>query len=359
MVSDAPPMSGRPPSTFRGLYAAAALVLIVAGLKVASSLLVPVVFAFFFTVLLSPIVSQLRRYGVPASIAIPLLIVALIAIAFLVGSFAGSSLNAFAVAMPRYQQKVMNLVTSLTEWLGTHGIRTNAAKLMASVDTAKVLEFVGDALTQLASLLSYTILVILMVVFLLFEAVDLPGRLRLAFRRPEEELERVRHVASEIKHYIVLKTYLCLTTSSVTLIVCYIMGVDFAPLWALLALILGYVPNIGPIVASAPPVLLSLLQMGPGPMMVVLGLLASLHTVVGNVIEPQLLGRRLGLNSFVVFVSLIVWGWIWGTGGMLLSVPLTMTIKIMLENSRDWNWLAIMMGSSGAERRVARSIAKA
>ena len=355
LVSDPPPMSGRMPSTFRGLYAAAALVLIFAGLREASSLLVPVVFAGFITVLLAPLVSHLRRFGVPVPIAVPLLIVGLIAIVFLVGSFVGSSLNEFAIAMPRYQEKVMKLVTSLTDWLSNHGVRTNVGKLMASVDAAKVLAVVGNALTQLASLLSYTILVILMVVFLLFDAVDLPARLRLAFRRPEEELERVRHVASEIKHYIVLKTYLCLTTSTVTLIVCYVMGVDFAPLWALLALILGYVPNIGPIVASAPPVLLALLQKGPGPMMVVLGLLATLHTLVGNVIEPQLLGRRLGLNSFVVFVSLIVWGWIWGAGGMLLSVPLTMTIKIMLENSRDWSWLAIMMGSSGRETPSARS----
>jgi predicted PurR-regulated permease PerM len=130
------------------------------------------------------------------------------------------------------------------------------------------------------------------------------------------------------------------------------MGVDFAPLWALVAVVLGYVPNIGPIVASAPPVMLALLQVGPGHMMIVLGLLATLHTVVGNVIEPQLLGRRLGLSSFVVFVSLIVWGWIWGTGGMLLSVPLTMTIKILLENSREWRWLAVLMGSGSESRRM-------
>ena len=358
-MSDPPPMSSRAPSTFSGLYAAAALVLIIAGLREASSLLVPVMFAGFITVLLAPAVSRLRRFGVPASIGIPLLIVAMIAVVFLVGSFVGSSLNAFAIAMPRYQEKVLSLVSSSTLWLQNHGIRTNVTTLMASVDAAKVLTFVGDALTQLASLLSYTILVMLMVVFLLFDAIDLPARLRLAFRRPEEELERVRHVASEIKHYIVLKTYLCLTTSTVTLIVLTVMGVDFAPLWAVLALFLGYVPNIGPIVASAPPVLLALLQRGPGPMMVVLGLLATLHTLVGNVIEPQLLGRRLGLNSFVVFVSLIVWGWIWGAGGMLLSVPLTMTIKIMLENSRDWRWLAVMMGSGAEKRSVGATSAKA
>ncbi len=194
-------------------------------------------------------------------------------------------------------------------------------------------------------MLSYVIFVLLMVVFLLFDAIDLPARLRIAFDRPEAELEQVRLVASEINHYIVLKTYLCLTTGVATLIILQLLHVDFAPLWALLAVVLGYVPNIGPIAASAPPVLLGLLQAGPGHMAIVLGSLAALHTVVGNLIEPQLLGRRLGLSSFVVFVSLIAWGWVWGAGGMLLSVPLTMTVKIMLENSREWRWLAILMGT--------------
>lgn len=350
-MSELSPLSVRSSTTFRGLYAAAALVLVIAGLREASGILVPVAFAAFITVLLSPVVKLLRRYGVPVAIAIPLLIVALIALLVLVGSFVGSSLTAFSDAIPRYRAKVLDIVGSLTFWLSSYGIRTNVAKLLATVDTGKVLTIVGNALTQLASLLSYTILVLLMVVFLLFDAVDLPARLRLALGRPDEELEQVRQVASEIKHYIVLKTYLCLTTSTVTLIVLSIMGVDFAPLWALLALILGYVPNIGPFVASAPPVLLALLQRGPAHMMIVLGLLATLHTVVGNVIEPQLLGRRLGLSSFVVFVSLIIWGWIWGTGGMLLSVPLTMTIKILLENSRDWRWLAVLMGSGPDRKR--------
>jgi predicted PurR-regulated permease PerM len=197
-----------------------------------------------------------------------------------------------------------------------------------------------------------------MVVFLLFDTVDLPNRLRMAFSRPEAELEQIRLVASEVNHYLGLKTYLCLTTGTATLIILQLLHVDFAPLWALLAVTLGYVPNIGPIAASAPPVLLALLQAGPGHMALVLGSLATLHTVVGNVIEPQLLGRRLGLSSFVVFVSLIVWGWIWGVGGMLLSVPLTMTVKIMLENSREWRWLAILMGSGNEAARTAVVVTK-
>ena len=342
------PPSVRAAPTFRGLFALAALVLVIAGLREAADILVPVAFAGFITVLLSPLVRLLRRWGVPIPIAIPLVVLILVALLALVGSVVGASLNGFATAVPQYQRRVFEIAAALSQWLSDHRIRIDFIKLLASIDSVRVLAWAGRALTQVASLISLTVLVLLMVVFLLFDAMDLPARLRLAFRRPEEELEQMRQVASEINHYIVLKTYLCLTTGTATLIILEVLHVDFAPMWAILTFSLGYVPNIGPIAASAPPVLLALLQAGPGRMTIVLGLLATLHTIVGNVIEPQLLGRRLGLSSFVVFVSLIVWGWIWGAGGMLLSVPLTMTLKILLENSRDWRWLSILMGP-GAE----------
>jgi AI-2 transport protein TqsA len=344
-VTESIPPSVRVTASFRGLFALGALVVVIAGLREAADILVPVAFAAFITVLLQPAVRRLRRWGLPVAIAIPLVVLALLALLALVASFVGASFNAFAAAVPRYQRRVFEMAALLTQWLGHHRIRIDFTQLLASLDASAVLPWVGGALTQVASTLSYVIFVLLMAVFLLFDTVDLPARLRMAFNRPESELEQVRLVASEINHYIVLKTYLCLATGTATLIILQLLHVDFAPLWALLAVMLGYVPNIGPIAASAPPVLLGLLQAGPGHMAIVLGSLATLHTIIGNVIEPQLLGRRLGLSSFVVFVSLIVWGWVWGAGGMLLSVPLTMTVKIMLENSREWRWLAILMGS--------------
>jgi predicted PurR-regulated permease PerM len=350
------PPSVRVTASFRGLFALGALVVVIAGLRQAADILVPVAFAGFITVLLQPAVRRLRHWGMPVAIAIPLVVLALVAMLALVASFVGASFNAFAAAIPRYQRRVFEIAALLTQWLGSHRVRVDFTQLLASIDASQILPWVGGALTQVASLISYVVFVLLMAVFLLFDTVDLPARLRVAFNRPEAEIEQVRLVASEINHYIVLKTYLCLTTGTATLIILQLLHVDFAPLWALLAVTLGYVPNIGPIAASAPPVLLGLLQGGPGHMAIVLGSLATLHTIVGNVIEPQLLGRRLGLSSFVVFVSLIVWGWIWGAGGMLLSVPLTMTVKIMLENSREWRWLAILMGSgTDTVRAVASS----
>jgi predicted PurR-regulated permease PerM len=129
-------------------------------------------------------------------------------------------------------------------------------------------------------------------------------------------------------------------TGLVVWVVLALTGIDFAPLWALLSVLLGYIPNIGPFIATAPPVLLSLLQVGPGRMFVVLALLSTVHMVIGNFIEPNVLGRKLGLSAFTVFVALIVWGWIWGPAGMLLSVPLMVVLKIMLENSPEYGYLA-------------------
>jgi predicted PurR-regulated permease PerM len=168
-VSETSPVSVRTSTNFRGLYAAAALVVVVAGLREASGILVPVVFAAFITVLLSPAVRFLRRLGVPVAIAIPLLVMGLIALLALAGSFVWTNINAFAVAIPRYQTRVLEIVESLTLWLGGHGIRINITKLLASIDVGNVLALVGNALTQVASLLSYTILVLLLVVFLLFD----------------------------------------------------------------------------------------------------------------------------------------------------------------------------------------------
>ena len=353
MTDSIPPPSMRAATPFRGLFALGALVIVVAGLRAAADILVPVAFAGFITVLMTPAVRRLRRWGLPVAIAIPVVILALVALLGLVASFVGASLNGFAAALPRYQRRVFEMSAFLTQWLASHKVRVDFTQLLASIDATAILPWVGGALTQVASIVSYVIFVLLMVVFLLFDTVDLRARLRIAFSRPEAELEQIRLVASEINHYIVLKSYLCLTTGAATLIILELLDVDFAPLWALLAVTLGYVPNIGPIAASAPPVVLGLLQAGPGHMALVLGSLATLHTVVGNVIEPQLLGRRLGLSSFIVFVSLIVWGWVWGLGGMLLSVPLTMTVKIMLENSREWRWLALLMGTGNEHSRVA------
>ena len=133
-------------------------------------------------------------------------------------------------------------------------------------------------------------------------------------------------------------------TGTVVGVAMAIVGIDFPVLWGVLAFLLNYVPNLGSILAAIPPVLLALVQFGVGRAIAVVAVFAAVNVLLGNLLEPRLMGRRLGLSTLVVFLSLIFWGWVWGPVGMLLSVPLTMIVKIMLENTPDLRWVAVLLG---------------
>ena len=127
------------------------------------------------------------------------------------------------------------------------------------------------------------------------------------------------------------------------------MGVDYAILWGVLAFGLNFVPNIGSMIAAIPPVLLAVVQLGWNEALWVLVGYTIINTVIGNFVEPKLMGRKLGLSSLVVWLSLVFWGWVWGPIGMLLSVPLTMLVKILLEKWDDLQWIAVLLGPGGEE----------
>jgi predicted PurR-regulated permease PerM len=132
--------------------------------------------------------------------------------------------------------------------------------------------------------------------------------------------------------------------------------VDFAVLWGLLTFCLNYIPNIGSIIAAVPPVLLALVQYGPGTALAVAIGYVVINVVFGNLVEPRVMGRGLGLSTLVVFISLVFWQWVLGPVGMLLSVPLTMTLKIILDGNDETRWIAILLSSSSEVRRAEQEV---
>jgi AI-2 transport protein TqsA len=331
------------PQPLPGLLVSASLVIIVFGMRAAAEVLVPIAFAAFLTTLLAPVVRSLRRVHVPVVVGIPITVLSCVAVLSLFLTVVGQSINALIVSAPKYQERFLALSHGLVAMLRHHGIEMSQQRLLSSIGSERAFALLAQALSQLASLLSHLLLVLLLVLFLLVDTIDLPARLSNALGKTSMDVARLERIAAEVKQYLVLKTYLCLLTGLAVWIVLAFTGVDFAPLWALLSVLLGYVPNIGPFIATAPPVLLALLQVGPGRMVIVLTLLSSLHMVIGNVIEPHVLGRRLGLSAFTVFAALVIWGWIWGPAGMLLSVPLMVVIKILLENSPRYRYWAQLL----------------
>ena len=183
----------------------------------------------------------------------------------------------------------------------------------------------------------------------------LPRHLGAAVRRVVERQATEDDVATEmrralepveVQRYLGQKTLISLTTGSLVAAAMAIIGVDFPLLWGMLAFLLNYIPALGSILAAIPPAILAIVQpeLGFGSVLAVAIVFLSINIALGNFLEPYLMGRGLGMSPLVVFLSLIFWGWVWGPVGMLLSVPMTMIIKIMLENTEDLRWIAVLLG---------------
>ncbi|MCC6552556.1 MAG: AI-2E family transporter [Polyangiaceae bacterium] len=335
--------SGENASGSRTLLGGACLIVIIAGLKEASPILVPLAFSAFLAAISAPLVFWLRRRKVPDLVAVGLVVLVVLAALTGLAGVVGGSVNAFVAAAPRYAERFDHLLGQTLGWLRAHGADVSAAKLREMMDPTAALTLVGGTVTQLASVLSDTLLVILMLVFLLLEATVLPAKIRAALGDPKADLGRFTEIVTEVNEYVVIKTYISLAMGAAAWLTLWALGVDFALLWGIATFLLNFVPNVGALIASIPPVLLALVQFGVARAAAAAFAFGAMHMIIGNMVEPRVMGRRLGLSTLVVFLSLLVWGWVWGAVGMLLSVPLTMIIKILLENSEGWRWLAILM----------------
>ncbi len=194
-------------------------------------------------------------------------------------------------------------------------------------------------------MLTNTFLIILTVVFILLEASDFPGKLRQAFGDPTEHMTGFGQFTETVNRYLKIKTIFSALTGICVWAWLAVLGVDYPILWGCLAFLLNYVPNIGSIIAAVPAILLALVQLGFGSAVLVAAGYIVVNVVFGSILEPRFMGSGLGLSTLVVFLSLVFWGWVLGPVGMILSVPLTVIVKIALETGKDTRWLAVMLGS--------------
>ena len=335
---------------FRALMTAAAVVVVIAGLKAASEVLLPVLAAGFLAVLSIPPVRALQRRKVPDWAAVLIVFLGVLVAVGLVSLFVGTSIKGFSANVPKYEERLREYTTGLLDWLGGFGIELSTDTVREQLDTGSLMRMTGSAIGALGAVLSNTLFVLLTVVFILAEAAGLPKKLRAAFDVGEDELNQFAGVMTDLQTYLSVKTRISLITGVLALLSTWIIGVDYPLLWGLIAFLLNYVPTLGSIIAGAPPVVLALVQFGWERALAVVVCYVVINVVMGNVLEPRMMGRSLGLSSLVVFLSLVFWGFVWGPVGMVLSVPLTMVVKILLEHSDDMKWLAVLL-SSGAETR--------
>jgi len=335
--------------TLQVLLILASFTVIVAGMKAAESIIVPFLLAIFISIVASPPFFYLQKKGIPKAIALLIVILAFLFFIFLIGLLIGTSVNDFTSKVPVYQQKLQSQTQAVVTWLIEKKFIEPDFQLSNVFNPSSVLKMIGDTLNQVSGLFANGFLILLTVLFMMLEITSIPVKLKKVSSNPENSILRVQSVFQNINKYIAIKTWISLGTGLLVYFLLLIIGVDYPLLWAVLAFALNYIPTIGSIIALVPPVLLTIIQLGIIESLIVLVGYLVINTIMGNILEPKFMGKGLGLSTLVVFLSLIFWGWVLGPIGMLLSVPLTITIKIALDSSDETKWLAVLLGPENTE----------
>ncbi|MDX1661350.1 MAG: AI-2E family transporter [Gemmatimonadota bacterium] len=354
---DPPP--DRPPSPGLGplgpLLFAACLVVVIFGMQQAQGVLVPMLLAAFLAVLGIRPLEWLRERGVPHVLGVAMVSLGLVLVALLLFTSVGASINEFTEQIPFYQRRLEEALVAVFSRYGER-FPTTTNEILEMLQPGGVMRLTASLLTSLGTLFTNATLILFTVVFILLEAHTFGPKLMAVSGRSDLSFESFARFTSGVQRYLYLKTLISLLTGALVAAWVAAMGLDFPLLWGLLAFLLNYVPTIGSIIAAVPAVLLAFIQLGLGRALVIGGGYLVINQLVGNLLDPRVMGRGLGLSTLVVFLSLIFWGWVLGPVGMLLSVPLTMTLKIALESNERTRWAATLLAEGAPDRYGDESV---
>lgn len=341
----------------RGLFSIAAFVIFIAGLRAASNIIIPFLLACFIAIISSPAMVWFKKKGIRPAFSILIIIMSVMCILWVLVQIAGVSINQFVSESDMYQRRLRMISTEWIQWLESKRIDVNSDTFNSIINPGRAMTLVVDTLRQfLTGMLKNTFLIMLTVVFLLLELAGFPNKLKMALGPDHPIIPALNLFTESLNRYLAIKSWVSLATGVLAYVLCRLIGLNYALLWGLLAFLFNYVPNIGSILAAAPPVMLALVEFGTSKALVCLAGYMAINIIFGNLIEPRVMGKGLGLSTLVVWMSLIFWGWVFGAVGMLLSVPLTMVIKIAMESKPETQWIAVLLGSDPGEQAVIESI---
>ena len=325
-----------------GFLIMASVVIVLAGIKAASAIVVPFLLSLFLAIILAPLFLWLKEKKIPQGIALLLIVLFLIATITTLMMFLGTSIQDFTQNVPSYEIKLRNDFHNLLSFLQSYGIQIPKEDFSALLATNSVMEYIAKTLKSLSGLLTNSLMIIMTIIFMLMEISQFRKKLE---RSNMSSLKSFIAVSDNIKRFILLKSMTSAATGIFIAVSLKIIGLDYAILWGLVAFLLNFIPNIGSIIAAVPAVLMSLVQFDITTTLLVGTIYAITNITIGSIIEPKIMGKGLGLSTLVVFLSLIFWGWLLGPVGMLLSVPLTIMVKIVLDAKEETRWIAVLLGN--------------
>lgn len=327
------------------LIICAAIIVLLSGVKAASMIIVPFLLAVFFAIICNPLLKLGTKFKLPQWLSITVIISGIVLLGTIFAGIVGNSVNEFSQRLPEYKTKLSVQFDWIFTQLSNFNIHLNASLLKEHFDPGVVMGMVSNLVSSLGGVMANLFLIILTVIFMLSEADSFPKKVHKALNNAEGKLQRIDRFLSSVNRYLAIKTIVSICTGILAGTLCWAMEVNHYVLWGVLAFLFNYIPNVGSLAAAIPAVMLSIIEIGMPGAAIVAGGYITINMFMGNVIEPRFMGKGLGLSTLVVFLSLVFWGWLLGTVGMLLSVPLTMIVKIGLEANSSTSWVSTMLSA--------------
>lgn len=326
---------------------------VITSLVFGQSIIIPFVFALLLWFLVRKIrqlldkISFIEKYF-PSLLKnlVPSLII--LTILSIISKILLTSINNLALSYPIYEANIELIINQINETLHINLI-DNLKQETRDFDFAQLLKNLFKSLTDL---LSNTFLIIIYALFIFLEESNFATKLKNAYNN-KERYANLNHILDNIEHsisnYIGVKTLTSLSTGVLSYIALLLIGIESPLFWAFLIFMFNFIPTIGSIVATLFPALFCLLQFGdPMPSLMVFLIVGAIQVIIGNILEPKIMGNTLNISPLVAILSLIIWGAIWGIPGMLLSIPITVMIVIVLSNFENTKPIAIMLSEKGS-----------
>ena len=316
-------------------------------LKLAKPVLVPFSMALLLSFAVSPVLDFLIRRKIPKPVALAAVLLLTFTILYLMGTVFYTSGKSFAAEIPSYNELVRSFLEGIEENIRDERLKLGLVEWIGALNVGRVGPVLLSALGPFLNFMSQLMLVFVFMIFILAGRGRMGKKIAQAFPADQASaLSRaVNRIDCEIQRYLAVKTLVNLGIGLLTSAVLTLFGIPFAILFGVLALLLNYVPTIGAVVAVALPVLLAAFLEGAFSLAVwsILAVLAVIHVVLNNVLEPRLMGRELSLPPLLVLFALFFWAWLWGIPGMFLAVPILAVVKIVFANIPSLSFLEAMM----------------
>lgn len=317
------------------------LIIFLTALKAASSIVNMILVATLLTTISLAPLDWMKKKGVNSTLATLIVIISILIFMGLIGFVIGASANNFVEKLPHYQEQFNKVWTNLSENLVGFGVIEEGYNPLEDISPNKILPFAGAFFASFGNVLGESLIVFIFFIFMIFETETFSKKFNYISKN---NIQQSQLTIVRLRRYFGIKTLTSLATGISITIALMILGVDFPVLWGFLAFILNFIPSIGSFLAAIPAILLALVQLGPFGALITLIVYFVLNTIIGNIVEPQLMGKNLGISPLVVFVAMIFFGFILGPVGMLIATPLTIVIKIILDSRPITRNLGIMLG---------------